>query len=281
MGLRELFRKSGAIAGQGRKRPAEGFGPVTLPLAAYYRRSDEFEARRREFYTSMARVYGFEGWKPAPTRYRPPAEPAGRNGSRSRRERYGDPALAQFRDPNIDAAHALRWKPELLNSEIAPPATDTKCDDAFYEGEVRRRALDDLDRLFFGAELSPLRSVDLEAVPSGGFGPRIVSDYKLDCQRAIQDMRNEIPPAAMALIERVVVRGEFIWEVPSKKARIILLQELRMALDFAAWSLGLDGKGRPEMTKDDLRRRWPEADEYFRQKILRPAMHAGKVIRSK
>lgn len=243
-----------------------------------YRHGDpDFDWKRDRFYDMVRRHLAYVETRAKKGKGKAKSNEPGRDG-RKAPESYGSPAKLMLRNPQPDAVEVLRFQAKLLNSHFPPPMTDAKRDIAFVEGEVRRDTLETLETLFYGAELTPLRSVDPSAVPSGGFGPRSISDHKLDCQRRVQDMRKEIPPACMSTIERVIA-GEMIWEVPSRKARKILLQDLRMALDFATWSLSITKRGKAQVSKDDLRSRWELADEFFRQVILRPAMHDGRVIR--
>lgn len=170
-------------------------------------------------------------------------------------------------------------KAELLNSEIEQPYTDLKRDMAGVHGATRRRVAREVRGLFEGEMVSPMKTADLEGMPGGAFGSRTPSDYALDCQKIVHRMRKEIPPACMGTLEIVFREERFIWEVEDRGERRRILQSIRFALDFAAWSMGSEIRGKQEVTSADLCKRWPEAEEWFRRRILSPAMHNGRVIK--
>lgn len=207
-----------------------------------------------------------------------PAKVPGRDGNQERREKYGEHGIHSYWNIGAGTVEMFERQSRLLDSKIEAPYTDQKRDQAAFEGNQRRRVARNLRELFEGADISPLRSADLDTVFSG-FGPRSPSDHALDCQKVIHQMRGDIPPGCMRMIESVIVRDEFLWENDDRKKEERILQDIRMALDFASWSLGSEVRGKREVSRNDLCERWAAAREFFYQSQLRPAISAARVIR--
>ena len=176
-------------------------------------------------------------------------------------ERYGDGRRDVRRNNAADALQWLTMKGHL-NSRIDGPRNDKAVELAWAEGRGRINTATRLVELFEKAELTPLRSPDFEATPGGSFGPRHVSLTKLACMKAIHTIRQDIPPACIGILEAVICRNEFPWHGQKKAVEQVIYQEIRMALDFATWSLG---KHHPksEMTEEELVRRWPDSHDWF------------------
>jgi hypothetical protein len=252
----------------------------SLPSDTYRAGDADFERKRAKFYAGCAKAFEFEGWsgvKSAPYE-RFTGEP-GRDGLGGQREKYGESAKASYWNHHAGTVETFERKSALLDSAIVPPYNNEKRDQAAFEGNTRRRVARKVRDLFEGEMVSAMKSADLEAVPGGSFGSRSPSDHALDCQAKVNEMRQSIPPGCMATLELVLRNEMFLWERKDRKDARAVLEEIRLALDFAAWSLGAtDAKGRQEITKDELCRRWPEAGSWFWQQRLRPAIHSGRVI---
>lgn len=243
-----------------------------------YRLGDpDFDRKRALFYARCARVFGFEGWDFGESAAEPAGKMPGRDGQAYRAEKYGEKGIASYRNVFAGTVEMFESRSELLNSEIEPPHTDEKVDQAACEGSVRRRAARQFRDLFESAAMTPLRSPELDRVPTG-FGPRSPHDRALDAMATVREMRNNLPPLVMRLLEDVVIADQFMWLVDDRRRERAILQDIRMALDFAAYEMGVAYRGRQEIRRDDLCRRWEYAREFFYQKMLRPARHAGRVV---
>jgi hypothetical protein len=192
-------------------------------------------------------------------------------------ERYGDGTRDMRRNNAADAMQWLIGKGHL-NSRIEGPRTDKAMEIAWAEGRARINTTTDLAVIFERAELTPLRSPDFEATPGGSFGPRFVSVTKLRCMKIVQDLRRDIPPAAIRTLEAIICRNEFPWHGASKREEQRILQDIRRALDFAAWSLG-NGRRGAEITREEMCRRWPESADWFVAKDLAESTLAFKMDR--
>lgn len=194
-------------------------------------------------------------------------------------EKYGDGTKDTKRD---NAADALNWLivKGHLNSKMDGPRSDAALERAWSDGNARRTTADELVLLFERAELTPLRSPDLEGTPGGSFGPRFVGLSKLVSQMIVQDLRRDMPPALMALLERVLLGNEHVWHGREKKQQARIFQDVRLALDFAAWGLARHGGvAAQEKAKAHLCQKWEVAGEWFRTKTLRLAVHQARVIK--
>lgn len=214
----------------------------------------------------------------------PAPEPVVIDGKPVEREKYGNPALNCERDNASDAMQWLVYRGHL-NSRIEGDRNDAKLEIAWSEGNGRRTTADRLETMFQKATLTPLRSPDLEAIP-GGFGPRAVSTSKVTNMMMVQDVRNEMPPVLMKLLERILIGNEHVWHGLGKKRQAAVFEEIRLALDFAAWVLtkidaGAAGHAQVEKERQKLCQRWEWASEYFYQKQLGAAVSAARVIKRK
>lgn len=228
---------------------------------------------RARFYAMCAREFGFEGWCFNREESSEPIKP-GRDGRPSEVEKYGSPGIASFRDNAADAMQWLILKGHL-NSRVVGPHTDEALEIAWAEGRGRINTANELAELFETAELTPLRSPDLESVPSGTFGPRTIGMKKLQAMKAVQDLRRDIPPLCMGLLEAIICRNDFLWAGLPKKDAENLFQAIRASLDFAAWSLN-QYNPRAEITEEVMIQRWPWTEQWFIARRLR-----GKVVMSR
>lgn len=230
------------------------------PIDADRPERSNIELERSTFYAHCARVFGFEGWS-FPKKVEALEVKPGRDSAPTEIEKYGHPGIASYRNNAADAMQWLIMKGHL-NSRIEGPRTDKAIELAWSEGRGRINTATRLADLFERAELTPLRSPDFEAVPGGSFGPRYVGHGKLSCMKMIQDLRRDIPPACMAMIEAIICRNEFPWHGLSKKREQGVFQMVRMSLDFASWSLD-KGKRGSEVTREEMCRRWPQTLDWF------------------
>lgn len=184
-------------------------------------------------------------------------------------ERYGDGTKDTRRNNAADALEWLMMKGHL-NSRIVGDRTEKAMEIAWAEGRGRINTATRLAAIFEKAELTPLRSPDFEAVPGGSFGARHIGASKFQCIAILADLGEDIPPSCMEILRAIICRNEFPWHGAGKRDEQRIMEQIRMALDFASYSLDRHHP-RPEMTEDELVRRWPEAAEWFTAKRLRAA----------
>lgn len=249
-----------------------------LPSDTYRAGDKDFEKARALFYSRMAAEYGFEGWDAPAKTFVPVTGQPGRDGKIFEVKKVGGRGSKTFWNAASGSIEMLE-RGRLLNSKIEHPRTDRKMTIAMNEGQLRIETGHRLRGLWEGAAIGGLKAVDFGAAPSGGFGPRHVSDHALDCQKIIRDLRNNLPPKCLQIIESVIIADEMPWLVQDRKKADRILQDIRYTLDFAAHQMGVDRKGRAEIDKPELCARWPEAAQFFYQRVLRPATHLGKVIK--
>lgn len=123
-------------------------------------------------------------------------------------------------------------------------------------------------------------SIWADARDGGGFGPRKISIATIVAQMERGDLRADIPPALMSLLERIILGNEFAWEsCRTKPERETVFQSIRLALDFAHWSFcRRESVVGGEKAKAELIERWPVAGEWFRVGKLRLATHQARAI---
>lgn len=189
-------------------------------------------------------------------------------------ERYGDPAKIMYRD---NASSALGWLiyKGHLNSMIDGPRTERAMEIAWNEGRARINTAQRLENIFEAADLTPIRSPDFEAVPGGTFGPRAIHHSKLRAIKILADLERDIPPLCMGILRAIIGENRFIWHGLDKRGEREMLEAIRMSLDFAAWSLDRRVL-RPEMTEEEIVRRWPAAHQWFTVRRLQGATYSFK-----
>lgn len=172
-----------------------------------------------------------------------------------------------------DFGDALEWL--ILRGKLMHGADGGNAEQARERGHslAKRRAetADDLLRLMEKAELTPFRSPDYSSTPVSGGGPRHVGISKLVAQMRVQDIRRDVPPVLMALLERVLARNEHCWHNQPKRRQDEIFRAICLALDFAGWSMDRN-HGRIDLydkATADLCRRWPEAFEWLTDRRLR------------
>lgn len=197
--------------------------------------------------------------------------------------KYGEGAIHSYRD---DAANAVQWlldKGKLKPLVIGQP-TDELMAESWSDVLSRLTVAQQLESLFDAAELSPVKSPDWESVPGGGFGPKNVPIRKIIAMRKVQELRHEMPPMLMSLIEQLIRENCHLWHGVQKSKQQRIFQDIRFALDFSEWALnkierGEAGSRATENDRVALCKKWPLAEDWFQRKRLLPFLHAGKVIR--
>lgn len=246
-----------------------------------YRPGDEdFDFIRGRFYDMVERHLSRE--KPAPSKKgrakKQESAPVVIDGRPVEIERYGDGRRDIRRNNTADAMQWLIMKGRL-NSMIEEPRTDKKLELAWAEGRGRITTATRLAEIFEKAELTPLRSPDFEATPGGSFGPRHIGVSKFRCIEIVAQLEGDIPPACMGLLRAIICRNEFPWLGLKPKNEQRVMESIRLALDFAAWSLDRHHP-RAEMTEEEIVRRWPAAQGWFVARRLAESTLAFKMDRS-
>lgn len=183
------------------------------------------------------------------------------------------------------AADALQWliRKDHLRSPVAHNLPlnerDRLLTASHKEADKRSDTAQKLAAIFEKADFTPLRSPDFEAVPGGGFGPRKIGLSKLVNAEKLAELSKDIPPACMRLLEAIICRNEFPWHGKGKAEQKRIMAEVRMALDFASFSLDKH-HARSEMTEDEVVRRWPAAREWFVARRLAESTLAFKMDRA-
>ncbi|MIL09472.1 hypothetical protein BZU93_26810, partial [Salmonella enterica subsp. enterica] len=184
----------------------------TMPLSFYYgagstpERDEAFMRRRGTFYAHCAMVFGFEGWsldRYKPTETSPDLEDGGRDGRRMELK-----AIDRTQAVNINTnAAPLEY---LVSQEWLQTALD-----APGAGNLRWAVALRFREEVAGAQAGGLKSQNLES-SGGGFGPRLVSDYALDCMAAVSSVRARLHPGLYRLLEMVVIDDVWVWEVDAR-----------------------------------------------------------------
>ena len=186
-----------------------------MPLSFYYgegstpERDAAFMARRAAFYALCAKAFGFEGWHLEPYVYEMSVADA------VLRSAFGG---RDMKLSLIDQDHA-----SIVNTSAAPLEfmvsqrwLETPKDPPGY-GILRFSAAVRFRDEVAGSQSGGLKSQNLEG-GSGGFGPRLVSDYALDCISKVSAVRARLHPGLFRLLQMVVIDDVWVWEIDAKKA---------------------------------------------------------------
>lgn len=235
---------------------------------------------RLKFYAMVERHLSREEPKPVAKKGKAKTEsaPVVIDGRPVEIERYGDGRRDIRRNNAADAMQWLIMKGHL-NSRIEGIRTDKAMEIAWAEGRGRITTATRLAEIFERAELTPIRSPDFEATPGGSFGPRHIGVSKFRCIEIVAQLEGDIPPSCMVLLRAIICRNEFPWLGLKPKHEQRVMESIRLALDFAAWSLDRHHP-RAEMTEDEVVRRWPAAREWFVARRLAESTLAFKMDRA-
>ncbi|MBO6755717.1 MAG: hypothetical protein JJ902_05290 [Roseibium sp.] len=226
---------------------------VAKPLGFYYRRGPEFEQRRKDFYTQAARLFGFENWRfPGP--YVPRfTEEQNRFGGRDGR--------------SLDLVFS-RQKFNVLDHNAAPLEwlifADRLHDDTMVKdiATVRAEAGIAFRSTIAASEIPGLKSPDLDRVPGGVSGARLLAQSKLEAIFSIGTLREDMPKDLFQLLEATIWRDEWSFRLPDgvrekkdTKVRAIrikhdVLEQVLCGLDCAAVHFHV-------LALTDFRDRWP------------------------
>lgn len=217
----------------------EAFAKKVLPLAAYYGRDSDFETRRNEFYSAMAKVHGWLAKAKADE------EIDGRAGRDGRPAEIASIGLKRA-VPIITNTAPLEYlysKGLLQGKHDAPGAANRRLN-------VGQR----LRGIWEGAQISGLKAANLEGSSGGGMPGRLPGEYKMDCIRWLSELRgsNEttgLVQSPFSLVEDVVVHDVWAWEKVRPDRRDRLMTKLLKALDELSVRFHM-------MTMRDFNARW-------------------------
>ena len=207
-------------------------------MAAFYARDKEFEKRRGSFYAHYAMVFGSQGWIFSSPEVSFVAGSVGFGGS----GRMVAP-LDQESAVSINVVSApLEWM-------VARGFLQSGDDDAAaclmrYAVALRFR------NTLTGAQVSPLKSQNLEGASGGGGSGRPVSDYKLDCIREVNRLKAALTWPDYRLLEQMIFADEWVWRKHrSKRKRALVTLAIHRAIDRAGMVFGMN-------TDEQVRKRW-------------------------
>ncbi|GHB33947.1 hypothetical protein GCM10007094_23610 [Pseudovibrio japonicus] len=195
--------------------------PVVVPLAGYYRRSDEEEAERYRSYAAMAREFGFENWHTKPAARNQTNRDAGRNGQKRDLRISRNNILVQ--DARSAPLEWLVFNDKLHDPDMNKNIANDRADAGFYFRQEMSKA-----------EISGLHSPDWMSEPTGTHGPRSLANTKLDAMVSINGLTEWMPKDAYQLLERVVWCDEWVWEQQGGKGKKATITAVQKALDYAA-----------------------------------------------
>ena len=192
---------------------------------------------------------------------------AGRDGKPIRLENAGDEKLVVLFDTNAGAFEKLVFS-DLLNDFMPDKTTDDERKKAHEWGEVRRHTMQMLRDLQSRAAAGPLKSVDWGRVGSSGFGPRSLSASQYEALVTYGDIMTAMPKDGRSILEQVLINDLMVWKVPSRIAKGRILEDIRLAVDFAAYHV------RSRMHKDidkcvgpkRMEVRWPDAWKWLQSR---------------
>lgn len=176
----------------------------------------------------------------------------GRDGQAQILEKYGNQHIHSFRNAGaapLELFEAMSMGASLLNDPIDGSVEHVKKQLAIDAGVRRTRVARIYAQTKEGGQITPMASVDLERT-GGGFGPRSPADYRIDCLKIVIAMEHFMPSHIQRAMEDCFLHGKFIFDVPSKTAREMVLENIRCGLDIVAVE-------RLEMALDEFRQRWP------------------------
>jgi hypothetical protein len=175
----------------------------------------------------------------------------GREGQAQIIEKYGNRAIASYRNAGVaplEFFEAMSMGASLLNDPVGEDPTATQKQFAIDAGIRRTRVARVYSEMKEGSQITPMASVDLERT-GGAFGPRSPADHKIDCLKLIVAWERFMPAQVKAAMEAAFLHGRFIFDVPSKRARELVMENIRCGLDIVAVE-------RAEMRLDEFRQRW-------------------------
>jgi len=148
-----------------------------------------------------------------------------------------------------DRAHAMLF---LERSKLLDDPVDKQDNSRERTSPIMRRRLvgEWLRKLLEDAQLSGFKEVNME-VSSGGLGMPIVERF-VAAQAELRGLQAIIPEELYtAVLVPVVFDDAFVWEVPSRESRRIILEDLRRGLDLASLYHGT-------LSRESYRIRWDE-----------------------
>lgn len=196
--------------------------------------------------------------------YNPKPDNIGRDGQMRIIEKYGNDAIASFRN---NAAGVVEFfesqKPgsRMLNDPVRKNAK-AAYEQAAVEAGHRRLAMAREYRDIkedAASDLAAMRSPDWEYIGAPGFRSKEPTDRAIRARKIVVNIERVIPKHVQNRLEQCLIREEYQFDVPNKKQRESILDELRQGLDIVAVELN-------QMTFVEFRERWPALSIYGRER---------------
>lgn len=190
-----------------------------LPLAAFYAREPEFERRRLQFYSDMAKALA-----------EPPSkvEQAVKHSSRDGRP-------AEIASIGLERAMPVITNTAPLEYLFSKGMLQGKRD---AHGAAYRRLSTGLRlrSICEGAEISGLKAANLEGASGGGLPGQLPGEYKMECIKWLGDLRGAFEIAGLAqspfsIIEDLVYHDKWVWEKVRQDRRERFMLKVHKALD--------------------------------------------------
>ncbi|UDF29346.1 UNVERIFIED_ORG: hypothetical protein LHK14_17810 [Roseateles sp. XES5] len=190
-----------------------------LPLIAFYGRGPEFERRRLQFYTDLAKVLA----QPA-KREEKPVKISSRDGR-----------PAEIASIGLDRAMPVITNTAPLEYLFSKGLLQGKQD---AHGAAYRRLSTGLRlrSICEGAEISGLKAANLEGASGGGSPGRLPGDYKMDCIKSLGELRGAFEITGLArspfsIVEDLVYHDKWVWENVRSDRRERFMLKIHKALD--------------------------------------------------
>lgn len=209
-----------------------------LPMVAFYGREPDFERRRGEFYTAMAKAFGWADWKTGAV-YKDGVGDAlaGRDGQPLKMRLIGKGTAYPINENSNPLEHLA------FSNLLATDADSPRAGLSRLEAGLRFRDL------MAASQISSLKTANLEGASGGMAMGKPPSQHKIE---AIHDMiwlRDNIPADDMKLLEDVVFFDVWIWKKVRADRRSATILRVQRALDRLAVQFRL-------MTIQEFNVRW-------------------------
>lgn len=213
-------------------------------MKAFYGKEPALERKRNAFYMNMASVYGLEGWN-----VRRKVSGFKVTEKKNIKKDYNK-AIGKIIDTSTEVLAFFSEYPKFLK-------------DIENGNEMGRRLgiAIILTNKLKGREITNLQSVDfLNSEVSGGFGPKVIGDYKIDCMNVLTNWKENMPANVWQILERCFWHNEFVF-LTKKKQRINKknMDLIKLGLDIIAYE-------ECQLKKPQLVERWPIYEQWLSAK---------------
>ncbi|EFO30121.1 hypothetical protein TRICHSKD4_3695 [Roseibium sp. TrichSKD4] len=182
------------------------------PLAFHYARSEEFEVRRRKFYDMVERIYG-QSINPYPKPFVSQfSERENKHGGREGRPidwRVSRDSVV-ISDHNAAPFEWLMFSGKFEDNRYEEEAVAAEIANfRWYAGLEFRK---DMEK----AQITLLRSPELDGVPNSGSGPRPIADVKLTAMMSLDRLQSSMSSYLYKILDDVVWLDKWLFRSPDK-----------------------------------------------------------------